>query len=276
MSRRLPRKDVVIIGLGWTGSILALELAAPGLDVVAIERGPWRDTAADFNIGTAPDELRYGVRHELFLRPTQETLTMRNNPVQTALPIRRWGSFLPGNGVGGAGVHWNGQTWRFLPDDFRIRSHMTERYGESIMPEGNHIQDWGVTYDELEPYYDQFEYACGISGKAGNLKGQIQPGGNPFEGARAREYPTPPMKQGYSQDLFTKAARERACTRSRAPPPTCPRPTPTPTAAAWRPAPIAASASASAAPTTRSRARRPACCRRWCASRTSRPAPSAK
>ena len=30
-----------------------------GLDVVAIERGPWRDTATDFNIGTAPDELRY-------------------------------------------------------------------------------------------------------------------------------------------------------------------------------------------------------------------------
>ncbi len=30
------------------------------------------------------------------------------------------------------------------------------------------IQDWGVTYDELEPYYDKFEYLCGISGKAGN------------------------------------------------------------------------------------------------------------
>jgi gluconate 2-dehydrogenase alpha chain len=55
MARRLPRKDVVIVGLGWTGSILALELARTGLDVVAIERGPWRDTASDFNIGTAPD-----------------------------------------------------------------------------------------------------------------------------------------------------------------------------------------------------------------------------
>ena len=138
MVRRLPRKDVVVVGLGWTGSILAYELAQTGLDVVAIERGPWRDTATDFNIGTAADELRYAVRHDIFLRPTQETLTMRNNPSQTALPIRKWGSFLPGNGVGGAGVHWNGQTWRFLPDDFRIRSHMTERYGEGILPEGNH------------------------------------------------------------------------------------------------------------------------------------------
>jgi gluconate 2-dehydrogenase alpha chain len=131
---------------------------------------------------------------------------MRNNPSQTALPIRKWGSFLPGNGVGGAGVHWNGQTWRFLPDDFRIRSHMTERYGAGILPEGNHIQDWPVSYDELEPYYDKFEYVAGISGKAGNIKGQTRPGGNPFEGARQREYPTPPMKQGYAQGLFTKAA----------------------------------------------------------------------
>jgi gluconate 2-dehydrogenase alpha chain len=206
MARRLPRKDVVIVGLGWTGSIMALELARKGLNVVAIERGPWRDTATDFNIGTAPDELRYGVRHDVFLRPRQETLTMRNNPSQTALPIRKWGSFLPGNGVGGAGVHWNGQTWRFLPDDFRIRSHMIERYGAGIMPEGNTIQDWPVSYDELEPYYDKFEYVAGISGKAGNIKGQIQPGGNPFEGPRSREYPTPPLKQGYSQELFTKAA----------------------------------------------------------------------
>ncbi len=209
MSRRLPRKAVVIVGLGWTGSIMAYELAKTGLDVVAIERGPWRDTASDFNIGTAADELRYGIRLDLFLRTKQETITARNNMSQTALPIRRWGAFLPGNGVGGAGVHWNGQTWRFLPDDFRIRSHMIERYGEKIMPADNTIQDWPVSYDELESSYDRFEYLAGISGKAGNLRGQIQPGGNPFEGARMREFPTPPLKQGYAQDLFTKAAAEK-------------------------------------------------------------------
>jgi choline dehydrogenase-like flavoprotein len=53
------------------------------------------------------------------------------------------------------------------------------------------IQDWGITYDELEPYYDKFEYTAAISGKAGNIKGAIQPGGNPFEAPRAREYPLP-------------------------------------------------------------------------------------
>ncbi len=51
----------------------------------------------------------------------------------------------------------------------------TERYGAGFLPEGNHIQDWPVTYDELEPYYDRFEYVLGISGKAGNIKGRSSP-----------------------------------------------------------------------------------------------------
>ncbi|MBV9783473.1 MAG: GMC family oxidoreductase [Acidisphaera sp.] len=206
MTQRLPAKDVVVVGLGWTGSILSYELARSGLEVVAIERGPWRDTAADFNITTAPDELRYGIRLEMFLRPAQETVTMRNTPEQRALPIRRFGSFLPPNGVGGAGMHWNGQTWRFLPTDFVIRSHYAQRYGAGFLPEGNQIQDWGVTYDELEPFYDAFEYCAGISGEAGNLQGKIQPGGNPFEGPRSRPYPTPPQLQGYAQQLFAQAS----------------------------------------------------------------------
>ncbi len=208
MSRRLPRRDVVIVGLGWTGSILAYELSRAGQDVVAIERGPWRDTATDFNIGTAADELRYAVRHDLFLRPSQDTVTARNTPAQRALPIRTWGSFLPGNGVGGAGVHWNGHTWRFLPTDHRLRTHLVERYGEDFLPEGNTIQDWPVSYEELEPSYDRFEKLCGISGKAGNLKGVIQDGGNPFEGARESEYPTPPMEMGYAQIRFIEGARK--------------------------------------------------------------------
>jgi gluconate 2-dehydrogenase alpha chain len=70
------------------------------------------------------------------------------------------------------------------------------------------VQDWGVTYDELEPYYDKFEYLCGISGKAGNIKGKIQDGGNPFEGPRARGYPNPPLEMTYGPTLFEAAARE--------------------------------------------------------------------
>src|SRR5262245_20001278 len=68
------------------------------------------------------------------------------------------------------------------------------------------LQDWGVSYDELEPYYDRFEYLCGISGKAGNIRGVIQPGGNPFERPRARDYPNPPLKSSASTALFATAA----------------------------------------------------------------------
>ena len=208
MTRKLPRTDVVIIGLGWTGSILAHELTGAGLNVVAIERGPWRDTATDFPPSYAPDELRYRIRHDLFMRPAQNTFTFRNNTSQMALPIRTWTSFMPGNGVGGGGMHWNGQTWRFNPTDFVLKTHLTQRYGAKFLPEDMTIQDWGLTYDEIEPHYDKFEYLCGTSGKAGNLKGQKQAGGNPFEGPRSREYPTPPQKQPYAPTLFAQAAKE--------------------------------------------------------------------
>jgi gluconate 2-dehydrogenase alpha chain len=206
MARKLPAKDVAIIGLGWTRSILAHELAQEGLNIVAIERGPWRDTATDFPPSFAPDELRYRVRHELFLQPAQATLTFRNNASQSALPVREWGAFMLGNGAGGAGIHWNAETWRFLPTDFMPKSHLTQRYGASFLPEGTTIQDWGISYDELEPYYDRFEYLCGTSGTAGNLQGRIQEGGNPFEGPRSRPYPTPAQQQPFSHTLFAKAA----------------------------------------------------------------------
>jgi choline dehydrogenase-like flavoprotein len=217
----------------------------------------------------------FAVRHDMFLRPKQETLTMRNNPSQTALPIRKWGSFLPGNG-GGAGLHWNGQTWRFLPDDFRIRSRMIERYGEGILPEGNHIQDWPVNYDELEPYYDKFEYVAGISGKAGNLKGDIQPGGDPFEGARARLSDAVDDAGLLRRGCSPRPQLVSACIGFRGRRQTSRSPTPTLTAAAWRRAPIADSASGSAEPIIPRLRRRPACCRRWSASRPSRRAPSTK
>jgi gluconate 2-dehydrogenase alpha chain len=208
MARKLPKKDVAIIGLGWTGSILANELTAAGLDVVAIERGPWRDTATDFPISYAQDELRYRIQHELFLRNSQMSVTFRNNANQTALPVRTWGAFMLGNGVGGAGVHWNAETWRFLPTDFTLKSHLTQRYGANFLPTDMTIQDWGITWDDIEPHYDEFEYLCGTSGMAGNLNGKVQDGGNPFEGPRSRPYPTPPMKQGYGHMLFAQGAKE--------------------------------------------------------------------
>jgi gluconate 2-dehydrogenase alpha chain len=208
MAKKLPPKDVVLVGFGWTASILAKELTDVGLQVLALERGAFRDTIPDFSPATIQDELRYAVRNGLFEEPHRETLTFRNDTSQVALPMRQLGSFRPAAGAGGAGVHWNGQNWRFLPTDFVIRSHVEQRYGKGFIPADMTIQDWGVTYDELEPHYDAFEYLCGISGKAGNLGGKIQQGGNPFEGPRRRDYPLPPLKRCYSTMLFDKAAKE--------------------------------------------------------------------
>jgi gluconate 2-dehydrogenase alpha chain len=49
MARKLPATDVVVVGLGWTGSILAHELTGAGLNVVAIERGDIGDAARAFS-----------------------------------------------------------------------------------------------------------------------------------------------------------------------------------------------------------------------------------
>ncbi|TFW10361.1 GMC family oxidoreductase [Oxalobacteraceae bacterium OM1] len=208
MATRLPPTDVVLVGFGWTASILAQELTDAGLQVLALERGGPRDTVPDFATTYVQDELRYAVRHDLFEEPARETLTFRNATNQVALPMRHLGSFNPGAGVGGAGVHWNGQTWRFLPTDFMLRSHIEQRYGKKFIPADMTIQDWGVTYEELEPHYDKFEYLCGISGQAGNIQGAILQGGNPFEGARRRAYPLPPLKRSFATVKFEQAARE--------------------------------------------------------------------
>lgn len=208
MPRKLPKRDVAVIGLGWVGSIMAAELAAAGLDVIAFERGPWRDTANDFNIGYVQDELRYVRRQALMLQPKQETFTFRNHGSETALPMREFGAFAPGTGLGGAGVHWSGLTWRFQPTDFELKTHLTRRYGQAAVDaSGLTLRDWGVTYDELEPFYTKFEQIAGIAGRGGNLKGVPQEDGNPFEGYRSQDYPMPPHALTLAPAMFRDAAK---------------------------------------------------------------------
>ncbi len=207
MARKDPKKDVVIVGLGWTGAILGIELAQEGLEILALERGGDRDTVPDFKYPNIADELKYGVRYDLMQRPAESTLTIRRTLDEVALPYRQLGSFLPGNGVGGAGSHWNGHTWRPQPEELRLRSYTIERFGEKTIPEDMLLEDYPVSYDDLEPYFDRFEYVAGISGQAGNLRGKIIPGGNPFEGPRSRDYPMPPMLQTYDATLFADAAK---------------------------------------------------------------------
>ncbi|HZM45908.1 MAG TPA: GMC family oxidoreductase [Burkholderiales bacterium] len=207
MAIKLKEVDAVVVGLGWTGGILSKELAEAGLKVVALERGGMRSTANDYSLPGVRDELRYVHRHDLMQDTQRDTLTIRNNVKMEALPMRQLGSFLPGEVVGGSSVHWSGHTWRWTDMEFKVRSLYEERYGKSFIPPDMTIQDWGITYAELEPYYDKFEYVAGVSGKAGNLQGKIQPGGNPFEAPRAREYPLPPLTTILASQMFADAAK---------------------------------------------------------------------
>src|ERR1700674_3848472 len=195
------KTDVVIVGVGAAGGILAAELGKAGMKVIGLERGP-RLATADFG---ALDELRYFQRQELRPHAKRQPVTWRPNANARAhpLPILNYG-----NQAGGGTVHYGALSWRFHEDDFRPRSQTMERYGASAIPEGSSLVDWPLTYADLEPFYDRAEYELGVSGKAGNVQGRKIDGGNPFEAPRRREYPLPPLLADQSGVIFEAGARK--------------------------------------------------------------------
>jgi gluconate 2-dehydrogenase alpha chain len=187
--RTLKPVDVVIAGGGWTGLLMAKEITTrTSLSVVVLERGPGRKM---MEYAAGMDELDYNVRYRMMQNIAEETVTHRHSSGDTAVPVRQYGSFNPGTGVGGAGEHWSGLAYRYHPNQFRLATHLREKHGARL-PENIAIQDWGVSYDELEPYYWRAEQMMGVGGKAGNLRGARVEGGNIFEGPRGDEYPNPP------------------------------------------------------------------------------------
>jgi gluconate 2-dehydrogenase alpha chain len=224
MAIKKEKVDCVIVGLGWTGAILGQELTDAGLNVVALERGAMQDTPTTAQYPKVVDELSYSVRGKLFQGLASETVTIRHGLDDLAVPYRQHGSFLLGNGVGGAGLHWNGMHYRNLPEELQMRTRYEERYGKKFIPEGMNLQDHGVTYDELEPFYDFAEKVFGTSGQAGNLNGKIMAGGNPLEGRRSSAFPTPPLQNSLGAQLFEKAAREAGFNPYPAPAANCSQP----------------------------------------------------
>jgi gluconate 2-dehydrogenase alpha chain len=208
VATRLNRRTVVFVGGGFTAALAARQLTAKGIDVLVLERGYDRAQSAEAKLPSQRDELRWGVRGGLFQDWAVQTYSLRHTASETALPIRRLEAFLPGEGLGGAANHWNGQTWRWMEYDPILRTHIESRYGKNAIPKEIAIQDWGVTYAELEPYHDLFEKLFGIAGKAGNLRGKIQEGGNPFEAPRQNEYPQKPLPITEAGVIFSEAARE--------------------------------------------------------------------
>ena len=197
----IENTDVVIVGVGAAGGILAAELGKAGMKVIGLERGP-RLATEDF---TPHDELRFFQRQDLRPNIRRQPVTWRPNANvrATPLPVLNYG-----NQAGGGTVHYGSVSWRFHEDDFRARSHTIERYGASVIPLDSSLADWPLSHADLEPYYDRAEYELGVSGKAGNLQGNKIDGGNVFEAPRRRDYPLPPLQDDQSGVVFRGAAKK--------------------------------------------------------------------
>src|ERR1700674_4814648 len=203
MATDLKKTDVVIIGMGATGGVAALPLAQAGIEVIGLEAGTWL-AAKDF----APDELRNNFRAWPQAVPKAQNEVPTHRPSASSPYSPRLTIHPMMNAVGGTSLHYWAQSWRLSPWDFKVVSDTTRRYGASRIPKGSTVEDWPIGLDDLEPYYDIVEQEIGVSGKAGNINGTIDPRGNIFEGPRKREYPMPPLRSSDYTERMEAAARK--------------------------------------------------------------------
>lgn len=204
---KLTPVDVVIVGGGWAGMIMAKEIATrTSLSVLLLERGgPFRGYAA---YAMEMDEVDTELRGRYLANAANGVFTSRSTHKDRANPVRQFGAHHPGTGLGGCGDHWGGTSPRFLPEAFNLAAHLKERHGSARLPADSCVQDWGIGWQDIEPHYTTAERMMGTGGKAGNLSGKKIEGGNVFEGARSQEFPNPPHPMTYMPLLFAKVAKE--------------------------------------------------------------------
>jgi gluconate 2-dehydrogenase alpha chain len=205
------RADVVVVGAGAAGAIVASELAQQGLKVICLDKGP-RYTTDDFRL--KHDEIRYYARGAIVPHMATDPLTWRAGSADTA-DLLPWASgplgtanplhLPPSLGTGGGSIHWGGSCWRFRETEFRMKTTISERLGSGALPGIHTLVDWPISYQDLEPYYDRVEWELGISGQASNINGQIRDDGNPWEPPRSRGYPMPPLRPGPADERFAAA-----------------------------------------------------------------------
>jgi choline dehydrogenase-like flavoprotein len=185
--------DAIIIGSGPGGSTAAEVLTRAGWSVVIMEKG--RNHLLDPSDLTKPasdysnDEIKFMVRHFLGPDPLIEPRAFRRSADEGEHTHVGEVNSIPTT-VGGGGTHADGKVPRFREEDFRLLS----TYGPQ---EDAHVDDWPLTYDELEPFYTEVEKAIGVSGRAG---------ANPFAAWRSGPYPMPPGAPMYGAVLSAAAA----------------------------------------------------------------------
>jgi len=175
--------DACVIGTGAGGGIAIQVLCQAGLRVVALQRGPELTPEA-----LSEDELEVIVRDALFAPGHLETYRLDTSQKAVAGHYNQMAHV-----VGGSMIRWSGWSWRFRPDDFRVRSTEGPVAGAALA-------DWPIGYADLAPYYDRAEKALGVAGLSG---------ANPFESPRDVPYPNPPHPPRRSSLVF-EAGAERA------------------------------------------------------------------
>jgi gluconate 2-dehydrogenase alpha chain len=204
MAINLKPVDVAVVGLGAAGGVAVLPLAKAGLRVVGIEAGTWMDPHKQYHADEIFNNVRGGVTS--VQKANREIPTVRETAHS---PTRPRGTIHPMmNAIGGTSIHYWASAWRLKPWDFRTKSETIKRYGASALPKGSTLEDWPISYDDIEPYYDIIEHEVGVSGKAGNIKGVLDPAGNIHEGPRQREYPMPPLRGTEYTDHMLATAKK--------------------------------------------------------------------
>jgi gluconate 2-dehydrogenase alpha chain len=188
-----PDADVVLVGAGSVGSMIAPILAKSGLKVIALEPGPFR-TRFDY----LPDELgaAYYCRATMGPKFANEIPRWRRNEGDpTTEATFSLGRMM--NSVGGSIIHYGAWLRRFHPHHFRTLSYVRERWGTKMLPPGCKLCDWAVSYEELEPFYTRLEHEIGVAGDESN----------PFL-SRSKPLPMPPMPPFRLGNFFSEATRK--------------------------------------------------------------------
>jgi choline dehydrogenase-like flavoprotein len=188
---------VVIVGSGPGGSTFAEVVTAAGWDCIVLDKGRNHliETESPYELkgDYSNDELKFVYRHFLGPDPFLEPRTYRRTAERDGDRLFTGEvNNLPST-VGGGGVHADGKVPRFREIDFRLRSELGPIDGAAI-------EDWPITYADLEPYYAEVERAIGV---AGIHEG---PTSNPFAAWRSSPYPMPPGADMYGTTLSGPAA----------------------------------------------------------------------